>query len=102
MGWEAFADLWRNAGMDYRLGLCGIFVGLAVMPAVGVLLMVGDLALAGALWIGGVLLIVLGNWGRVRAIQRYRRDWYPGSPGRGDTLAVSNPSSVGTGDNYLS
>ncbi len=78
MGWAAFSDLWRNAGIAYRLGLCGIFVGLVAAPAVGVMLMVGGLGwLAAALWVGAVVLIVLANYERVKAIKRYRTDWCP-------------------------
>ena len=52
MGWAAFSDLWRNAGIAYRLGICGILVGLAAMPAVGVMLMAGQGWLAGGgLWL---------------------------------------------------
>jgi hypothetical protein len=89
MGWAAFSDLWGNAGMAHRLGLCGIFVGSAAMPVVGVMSMVGGLGwLAAALWVGAVVLIVLANYERVKAIKRYRTDWYP------NALVASRSSKV--------
>jgi hypothetical protein len=77
MGWAAFSDLWHNAGIGYRLGLSGIFLGLAAAPAAGVLFVIGGFAwLAVALLIGAMALIVPANYERVQAIKRYRTDWY--------------------------
>jgi hypothetical protein len=78
MGWAAFSDLWHNAGIGYRLGLSGIFLGLAAAPAAGAIFMIGGFAwLAVTLWIGAMALIVPANYARVQAIKRYRTDWYP-------------------------
>lgn len=77
MGWSAFGDLWRRAGWGFRLGLCGIGLGVAAMVVVGVLLAGGNPGLAAVLWIIGVGLIIVANYVRVRAIKRARPDWYP-------------------------
>lgn len=76
----SFADLWRKAGPNYRVGLLIILVGLlSFVPsgiAIGILMSNQSPGTFG--WISlvcygiGVFLIILGNLMRIRAIKVYR------------------------------
>jgi hypothetical protein len=80
MTWGDFADLWRNAGVRYRIGLLLILLGLlAFIPsgiALGMLMTSqspGTFGWASLICYAiGTPLIILGNLMRLRAIGIYR------------------------------
>lgn len=81
MSRETLVDLWQNAGAQYRLGLLMILLGLlAFIPsgiALGMLLTnqaPGTFGWASLICYAiGILLIVLGNLMRIRAMGKYRK-----------------------------
>jgi hypothetical protein len=80
MTWKDFADLWRHAGVQYRIGFFLMALGaLAFLPsgiALGMLMSnqaPGTFGWASLICAAvGLALITLGNWMRFQAIGTYR------------------------------
>jgi hypothetical protein len=95
MGKADVADLWRNAGTSYRIGLCALGLGFITALLTGIVLgliltdsSANNAAHLWALAIGAVVTFVLalgGNYIRFQAVRRHQNPPHPPDSGVGSS-----------------